>query len=119
MHLFENVINLFTNHTWWRKKKNNVYVLLCTFFSQGGKITVGGSTIESEGNYVQPTIVEISPTAAVVKEELFGPVLYVMKFKVVSLIESSVIDGFYEYILRFKLATFCLRKCRVLMKQLI
>ncbi|KAL6226805.1 hypothetical protein ACLB2K_000765 [Fragaria x ananassa] len=47
----------------------------------GGKITVGGSTIESEGNYVQPTIVEISPTAAVVKEELFGPVLYVMKFK--------------------------------------
>ncbi|XP_050387814.1 aldehyde dehydrogenase family 7 member A1 [Argentina anserina] len=49
--------------------------------SQGGKITVGGSTVESEGNYVQPTIVEISPTAAVVREELFGPVLYVMKFK--------------------------------------
>ncbi|PRQ47033.1 Aldehyde dehydrogenase family 7 member A1 [Rosa chinensis] len=49
--------------------------------SQGGKIAVGGSTVGSDGNYVQPTIVEISPTAAVVKEELFGPVLYVMKFK--------------------------------------
>ncbi|XP_059433262.1 aldehyde dehydrogenase family 7 member A1 [Corylus avellana] len=47
----------------------------------GGKILVGGSVIESDGNFVQPTIVEISPGASVVKEELFGPVLYVMKFK--------------------------------------
>lgn len=63
------------------------YVLLF----QGGKIAVGGSTVESDGNYVQPTIVEISPTAAVVKEELFGPVLYVMKFEVVSLIENCLL----------------------------
>ncbi len=38
--------------------------------------------IGSEGNFVQPTIVEISPDAECVKEELFAPVLYVMKFKV-------------------------------------
>ncbi|MBA0811139.1 hypothetical protein Gohar_003068 [Gossypium harknessii] len=49
--------------------------------SQGGKILTGGGIIESEGNFVQPTIVEISPDANVVKEELFAPVLYVMKFK--------------------------------------
>lgn len=49
---------------------------------QGGKILVGGSIIESEGNFVQPTIVEISSTAEVVKEELFAPVLHVMKFQV-------------------------------------
>ncbi|GKB98740.1 aldehyde dehydrogenase family 7 member B4 [Tanacetum coccineum] len=49
--------------------------------SQGGKILTGGSVIESEGNFVEPTIVEISPKADVVKEELFGPVLYVLKFK--------------------------------------
>lgn len=49
--------------------------------SQGGKVLVGGSVVESEGNFVQPTIVEISPSAHVVKEELFGPVLYVMKFQ--------------------------------------
>ncbi|CAJ1975744.1 unnamed protein product [Sphenostylis stenocarpa] len=49
--------------------------------SQGGKILTGGSVIESEGNFVQPTIVEISSDAPVVKEELFGPVLYVMKFQ--------------------------------------
>ncbi|XXG81654.1 hypothetical protein AAC387_Pa09g2235 [Persea americana] len=49
--------------------------------SQGGKILVGGSIVESEGNFVQPTIVEISSNAPVVKEELFAPVLYVMKFQ--------------------------------------
>ncbi|KAG4949461.1 hypothetical protein AAZX31_15G170200 [Glycine max] len=49
--------------------------------SQGGKILTGGSVLESAGNFVQPTIVEISPDAPVVKEELFGPVLYVMKFQ--------------------------------------
>ncbi|XP_031399903.1 aldehyde dehydrogenase family 7 member B4 isoform X1 [Punica granatum] len=49
--------------------------------SQGGKILTGGSVIESDGYFVQPTIVEISPDAAVVKEELFAPVLYVMKFQ--------------------------------------
>ncbi|KAK9014157.1 hypothetical protein V6N11_005326 [Hibiscus sabdariffa] len=49
--------------------------------SQGGKILTGGGIIESEGNFVQPTIVEISPNVDVVKEELFAPVLYVMKFK--------------------------------------
>lgn len=52
--------------------------------SQGGKILTGGSVIESKGNFVQPTIVEISPTADIVKEELFAPVLYVMKFQVFS-----------------------------------
>ncbi|EPS58225.1 hypothetical protein M569_16590 [Genlisea aurea] len=49
--------------------------------SEGGKIVTGGNVIESEGNFVQPTIVEISPGADVVKEELFAPVLYVMKFQ--------------------------------------
>lgn len=51
---------------------------------QGGKFLFGGSVVESEGNFVQPAIVEISSNAPVVKEELFGPVLYVMKFQVAS-----------------------------------
>lgn len=57
-------------------------VYVSQFYNQGGKILLGGSVIESEGNFVQPTIVEISPSAAVVKEELFCPILYVMKFQV-------------------------------------
>lgn len=54
---------------------------MSTIKSQGGKILTGGSVLESEGNFVEPTIVEISSDAPVVKEELFGPVLYVMKFR--------------------------------------
>ncbi|XP_058723192.1 aldehyde dehydrogenase family 7 member A1-like [Vicia villosa] len=49
--------------------------------SQGGKIVTGGSVLQSSGNFVEPTIVEISADAPVVKEELFAPVLYVVKFK--------------------------------------
>ncbi|KAG6383853.1 hypothetical protein SASPL_156374 [Salvia splendens] len=49
--------------------------------SQGGKILIGGNILESEGNFVQPTIVEISSSADVVKEELFAPVLHVMMFQ--------------------------------------
>lgn len=65
--------------------------------SQGGKILTGGALIESEGNFVQPTIVEISPNADVVKEELFAPVLYVMKFKVApSQVSSFGVDGGYS-----------------------
>ena len=34
-----------------------------------------------EGNYVEPTIVEISHDADIVKHEIFAPITYVMKFK--------------------------------------
>ncbi|MED6211363.1 hypothetical protein PIB30_072995 [Stylosanthes scabra] len=69
---------------------------ISTIKSQGGKILTGGSIVESEGNFVQPTIVEISPNAAVVKEELFGPVLYVMKFQTLEeaiILNNSVPQG--------------------------
>lgn len=48
---------------------------------QGGVLLTGGSVMERDGNYVQPTIVEISHDAPVVQEELFCPILYVFKFK--------------------------------------
>jgi aldehyde dehydrogenase family 7 protein A1 len=38
--------------------------------------------MEREGNYVEPTVVEISHDAPIVREELFSPVLYVFKFQV-------------------------------------
>ena len=36
--------------------------------------------IKGEGNYVEPTIVEITHDAKIVQHELFGPVVYVFKF---------------------------------------
>ncbi len=47
---------------------------------QGGKIAYGGSKIEGEGNYVEPTLVEISSDAEILKTELFVPILYLLKF---------------------------------------
>ena len=48
--------------------------------AQGGRILTGGKTIPGKGNYVEPTIVEISPTAPIVQEEIFAPIVYVFKF---------------------------------------
>lgn len=41
---------------------------------------------------MHPTIVEISSKAEIVKEELFAPVLYVMKFKVFLSMASNYRD---------------------------
>lgn len=49
--------------------------------AQGGKILTGGNVIPGEGNFVEPTIVEISPDADIVQHESFCPILYVFKFK--------------------------------------
>jgi len=46
---------------------------------QGGKIVVGGKKIDVEGNYVEPTIVEIRHDADIVKEEIFAPIVHVIK----------------------------------------
>ena len=50
---------------------------------QGGKIITGGKVYDQlpEGNYVEPTIVEIDPMAEIVNEELFVPILYLFKYK--------------------------------------
>lgn len=50
---------------------------------QGGKILVGGNAIEGEGNFVEPTLVEINHDADIVKTELFVPITYLIKFKTV------------------------------------
>jgi len=48
---------------------------------QGGKILCGGKVMTGPGNYVEPTIVAINHDAPIVKEEIFAPIVYVMKFK--------------------------------------
>jgi len=48
---------------------------------QGGKIVYGGSAIrERPGNYVQPAIVESNKHMPIIKEELFVPIMHVIKF---------------------------------------
>ncbi|OMJ79522.1 hypothetical protein SteCoe_20449 [Stentor coeruleus] len=52
-----------------------------TIKAQGGTIVRGGCVVERPGFYVEPTIVEINHNAPIVREELFVPILYLIKFK--------------------------------------
>jgi aldehyde dehydrogenase (NAD+) len=48
---------------------------------QGGKIVCGGSRIKRPGYFVQPTIIAAHADMAIVKQETFAPILYVLTFK--------------------------------------
>ncbi len=51
---------------------------------QGGSILHGGEPVTvsgcEEGSYVNPAIAEVTPDLPMVKEETFGPLLYLMKY---------------------------------------
>jgi aldehyde dehydrogenase (NAD+) len=54
---------------------------LATIQEQGGKILTGGKRLPREGMgcFVEPTIVQAHPGMAMLKEELFAPVLYLVE----------------------------------------
>ena len=52
--------------------------------TQGGRVTGGERTLESaspNAYYVRPALVEMESQTAVVREETFAPILYVMKYR--------------------------------------
>ncbi len=49
--------------------------------SQGGVVLFGGNRLDRPGWFVEPALVQIDPTAAIVAEETFAPILYVMTYK--------------------------------------
>jgi aldehyde dehydrogenase (NAD+) len=52
--------------------------------TQGGRITGGERTLETthpNGYYVRPAIVEMQSQTAIVRQETFAPILYVMKYR--------------------------------------
>ena len=53
---------------------------LATIKAQGGVVLTGGKVLSRPGNFVEPTVVAIDHSAAVVQTELFVPILYVFKF---------------------------------------
>ncbi|KAJ3225429.1 Alpha-aminoadipic semialdehyde dehydrogenase [Clydaea vesicula] len=49
---------------------------------QGGEIIYGGKTLDiNGGNFVEPTITKITPSAEVVQHEIFVPILHTFSFK--------------------------------------
>jgi len=51
---------------------------------QGARLVVGGERLKEKGYYVQPTIfADVTDDMSIAKEEIFGPVLSVLKFKTI------------------------------------
>jgi len=48
---------------------------------EGGKILFGGKVLEREGNFVEPTLTSIRSDASVIQDELFVPILHIMKIR--------------------------------------
>ncbi len=62
---------------------NAMQSALKTAREQGGRVTGGERVTEdvpTGGFYVRPALVEISPEAAIVQQETFAPILYVMRY---------------------------------------
>lgn len=47
----------------------------------GGRLLLGGKTLPGPGHFIEPTIIEMDKQHAVVKEETFAPILYVMSYR--------------------------------------
>ncbi|MBX8635046.1 MAG: aldehyde dehydrogenase family protein [Thermoplasmata archaeon] len=66
-----------------RKAKESIMGYIDVGKKEGGKIATGGNALEggiySRGNYIQPTIIETRHGTRVSTEEIFGPVLSVIK----------------------------------------
>ncbi len=48
--------------------------------SQGGEVITGGSRIDRDGFYVEPTIVRVPKDASITQDETFAPVLWIIEF---------------------------------------
>ena len=53
---------------------------LAVIKKQGGEILYGGKPIARDGYFVEPTIVKAKPGMAIVQEETFAPILYILPF---------------------------------------
>lgn len=55
--------------------------LVADAVKNGGEIVTGGEIIDGPGHFFQPTVIDrIDPAAAIMREEIFGPVLGVVRF---------------------------------------
>lgn len=59
----------------------NTARLVADAVATGGTVVTGGSAIDGPGNFFEPTVVDhLSPQAAIMREEIFGPLLGIIRF---------------------------------------
>ena len=44
---------------------------------QGGEVLVGGSPVDREGHYFEPTLIRVPTHAAILQQETFGPIMWI------------------------------------------
>lgn len=66
-----------------RQAVENYRLAIAQTKQQGGKILIGGNVLESEGNFVEPTITyfEDPLVAPVMQTEVFVPIMHTCKFR--------------------------------------
>jgi 1-pyrroline-5-carboxylate dehydrogenase len=65
-----------------KKSEDSILKYIDKAVSEGGKIVFGGSKSDSSGYFINPTIIiDVKPTDTIAQEEIFGPVLAVIKAK--------------------------------------
>ena len=60
---------------------NSMLTALREIPNQGGEIVFGGKAIDRKGHFVEPTIVKAPPEMALLQEETFAPILYVIPYR--------------------------------------
>lgn len=60
----------------------NTARLVADAVDTGATIVTGGEAIDGPGNFFQPTVIDnLSPQSAIMREEIFGPLLGIIRFK--------------------------------------
>ncbi len=64
------------------KSKNSIIGYIKKGIDEGGKLIYGGKEVSDTGHFIEPTIIrDVEPDATIAQEEIFGPVLAVIKSK--------------------------------------
>lgn len=64
------------------RSKSSIIDYIKKAIDEGGKLIHGGNELSEKGYFVQPTIIkDVAPEATIAQEEIFGPVLAVIKSK--------------------------------------
>ncbi len=77
-HLKENFMGPVVNRASYEK----ILTYIDTAVREGGWLVAGGGTTGSSGYFIQPTVIaDVKPTDTIAQEEIFGPVLAIIKVK--------------------------------------
>ena len=64
------------------KARANLQRLVDTTVHEGGEVVTGGSALDGEGYFFQPTVLaNVKPGSTILKEEIFGPVAPIVRFE--------------------------------------